>query len=1184
MAVTLTAAQQAVVDNEGGALLVSAAAGSGKTKVLIDRLLRKVCDPSAPVNIDEFLIITYTNAAAAELRAKISAALAERLAAEPENRHLQRQTTRLYLTQISTVHAFCATLLRRYAHELDLPADFRVGEEYEMEALRERVLDTLLEEIYPQLADDAELTATVDQLGYGRDDRRLAGLVLELYEASRCQIDAEAWYARCKQDYAAPDSAHAEQTVWGAYWMERLHAAARDACACLRDAIALSQRDEVLAEKYAPLFEANLAVIERYCTMERWNEVRQEQTPEFGRLPVVRKATDLAAKEQASALRKTAVGLLRDALEVFYGDSATVCRDLTWSFLPIGGLFTLLRRFDRAYREAKRQRKLLDFSDLEHEAIRLLTDRYTGRPTAAARELAQQYAEILVDEYQDSNAVQETIFQAVSRGGRNLFMVGDVKQSIYRFRLADPEIFLQKYNAYPLYTQAEDGQGRKILLSDNFRSRAEILEAANDVFSLVMHRESAELDYGEAERLRAGRAFPAATEPAVELHCIDLADSTDEDGANLEKSREEAAFAARRIRELLDGGCMVTDGETVRPARAGDIAILMRSPGMTANIYRQALAELGIDSVSDRSGSILETSEAEIWMAMLAIIDNPHQDLALSTAMASPVFGFTPDELAQPRTALREGDFYDCLLAAEPTEKLTLFLAWLRQMRETAKHATLTELIDTMYETTGIEDVFAAMPDGAQRVKNLAALRELAVSTEQAEHCGLYTFRLRLETIRERGVLLPAGQSAQRGDAVQIMSIHKSKGLEFPIVVLADLSRRFNLQDSSASILTDPKLGIAGLTADTAQNTCWPTIAHMAAADRKTRQAVAEEMRVLYVAMTRAKEKLIMSVCSAQLVSTLKKWNAALSVPLRSYVAGQARRLGDWVLLAALCRTESGALHAVAGGNEYARVTEMPWMVAWHEASGLRGWKPAQTAAVETETPPDAAAVEKALAYEYPHMAATRLPSKITATQLKGRMLDAEAAEQSEVRAAAPERSWREPAFSRDTPLRGREKGNATHLFMQFARYEVCGEIGTLKAELNRLQTEKFLTAQQAEAVELGQILHLFQSPFGRRILTAQTVQREFKFSILTDAAAYFPGTEGEQVLLQGVVDCFWQEADGLVIVDFKTDRISGDLEGKAGRYAPQVTAYAKALARIFGAPVKEQVLYFFDCDQAVWL
>ena len=351
---------------------------------------------------------------------------------------------------------------------MDLPPDFRVAEEYEMQLLRDRVLDDVLEDAYAHLGEQPDVAAAIDRLGYGRDDRRLAALVLRLYDSVRCQVDPEEWMARCEAAYT--DLGDAGQTPWGVYWLERLHASANDAAVCLQDAIVLSARDDALAEKYIPLFERNLETVRAYAAMTTQDEVYTAATPDFGRLPVVRKAEDLDAKERAAALRKSALGLLRDTLDAFYGDSETVCRNLSASFGPLSGLFTLVQQFDKAFQKARRQRRLLDFSDLEHEAIRLLTDRYTGKPTAAAREIASGYREILVDEYQDSNAIQETIFQAVSQNGQNLFMVGDVKQSIYRFRLADPDIFLRKYSAYPDAVSAAPGEARKLLLSDNFRS------------------------------------------------------------------------------------------------------------------------------------------------------------------------------------------------------------------------------------------------------------------------------------------------------------------------------------------------------------------------------------------------------------------------------------------------------------------------------------------------------------------------------------------------------------------------------------------------------------------------------------------------------------------------------------------------------------------------------------------
>lgn len=1184
--VRLTAAQQAVVDHKGGALLVAAAAGSGKTKVLIDRMLARVCDQNSPANIDEFLIITYTKAAASELRGKIAAELGKRLAADPSNRHLQRQTTRLYLTQISTVHAFCTTILRSYAHLLDLSADFRVMEEHEAGILRQEVLRDLLIDCY-EAEGGQDVLDTIDKLGYGRDDARLGAVLLPVYAAMRCRIDPKAWLCDCRAAYALPENVSAEQTVWGKYLLDRLHKTFFDAQGELQEALALCARDETLQEKYAPTIAENLAQVQSAMRLTTWDAAFDGKITSFGKLPVVRSCGDADAKERAQLLRKRSLERIRSAQESLYAPSSAVVRDLRATAAPIAGLLSLLEEFDSRYRAEKARRKALDFSDLEHEAIRLLIDPTTKRPTAEAREIAAKYREVMVDEYQDSNEVQEAIFEAVSQAGQNRFMVGDVKQSIYRFRLADPGIFLAKYEAYPSYLEARDGAPRKILLQENFRSRREILQAVNDVFSLVMSKDAGELDYGEAELLRAGLASSPLGASAVELHCISLDIETAEGEADADKRDEEANFVASRIAQMISNGEQIEDSGQMRPIRAGDIAILMRSPTSAAISYQRALAERGIASVSDRGGSILDTTEVEVLCAILSILDNPHQDIPLVTAMASQVFAFTPDELAQPRTALRSGDLYDCICAYEPKpDKLKRFLSWLDSSRERMRRQSVLELIDDVLLRTGLSDVYACMEDGVQRSRNLAAFRELAAGFDTGALKPLAAFNSYLQTLREQNVGVIAAQQESGADAVRIMSIHKSKGLEFPVVFLADLSRQTNLQDNTAGVLLDSELLIGANVVDSAKKFYYPSAARLAIAERKTAQTVSEELRVLYVAMTRAKQRLVMTYCAKTLLSTLKKLSGSLSIPVKPSVSAGVRRMGDWVLLAALCRTEAGALFEAAGGNNVSRVWDDTWRIELHSAQALRAEavRRVEAAGRQDETAPLLAAAEAALAAPYPYARATKTPSKLTATQLKGRSLDEEAAEQAVQLPKRRAHPWAAPSFLREKPLSAAQRGSATHLFMQFVRYEACTTADGIALELDRLQKERFLTVQQASAVETERILALFTSDFGRRILAAKDVKREFKFSIFVDASQYLPDAAGEQVMLQGVVDCFWMEADGIVIVDFKTDRLTHGAMERAQHYAPQLSAYAAALGRIYARPVKQTWLYFFDGDIPVKL
>lgn len=1183
--IKLTREQQAVVDNRGGALLVSAAAGSGKTKVLVDRLLAQVLDPDHEVNIDEFLMITYTKAAASELRGKIAAELAKRLAADPDNLRLQRQSTRIYLAQISTVHAFCATILREYAHVLDIPAEFRVCEEQEADALRQEVFDDLLEEVYQTLDEHPQRRALIDQLGYGRDDRRLPDLVLPVYDAIRCRVDPKGWMAQCMDAYSFADNTPAEQTIWGQALIASLSRVLESAERNLNDALRLMDGDESLQISYAPLFTENRRAVAALRECTAWDEIYERRTLDFGRLRPVRKPQDAERQERAKALREAAKETVKDALKPFYAPSARVMGDLKYSASAIGGLLELVQLFETHYTQEKRRRKLFDFSDLEHETIRLLVQKQSGKPTAVAREISQRYREILVDEYQDSNAVQECIFEAVSRDGSNRFMVGDVKQSIYRFRLADPGIFLQKYARYPLYTKAADGEGRKILLSENFRSRHEILQAVNDVFSLIMRPEAAELSYTDAEALKNGKKdYPETPQPKVELHCIELETDTERKTV---KTQGEAAFVAARIAQLLRDQTPVTDGAATRPVRPGDIVILMRSPGSAAADYVSALARYQIPCATDRGGSILDTTEVEVFSAILQIIDNPHRDIPLVTAMASQAFAFSPDTLAAARAQKRDGDLYDCLRAYAPqNEALTRFFAWLDRMRQCAAELTLRELMDEILLTTKLDDIYAAMPGGQTRKRNLLALYTLALDNEASYGGSLSGFCRWIAQLRESGGATAQVASDAAGDAVRIMSIHKSKGLEFPVVFLADLSRKFNLSDSTSPVLLDDALLIGSNIVDTASKSYYPGAARMAIAARKKQQLIAEEMRVLYVAMTRAREMLIMSYCGTRLTSTLQKWNASLTHPLRPEVAASALCPGDWVLMTALCRTEAGELFALCGQNNVSEVQNVPWKICYRSADTSDA-SPVTVSGSFSSLPAaqkDAEALTAPLAYRYPHMAATAVSSKLTATQLKGRVLDREAAEEAQPIYREPAEQFRRPDFAPKAQLTGREKGSATHLFMQYVRYACCTTRESVEAERARLVTERYLTQQQADSVNLEQILTLFTGSFGKRILAAKNPVREFKFSILTDAGVYVPEAAGEQVMLQGVVDCFWQEADGLVIVDFKTDFIRDNLKQKALGYTPQLEAYAKALGRIYSCPVKAKYLYFFSAGQEVLL
>ncbi len=1157
--IKLTPQQQLAVENEGGPLLVSAAAGSGKTKVLVDRVLRRLCDPQNPRDISSFLIITYTKAAAAELRGKLAAAIGEALAKNPGSRHLQRQLSHIYLAQISTVHSFCTGILRDFSHELGLYPDFRVLEEQESALWMQQAMEETLQEAYRSLADQPQRKAFLDRLGAGRDDRRGAEILMQAYRSVQCHPDPAAWIAQCRA--AGEPEEDMGRTPWGKALMEDFLERLQEQLAAMERGFRLLSQDEALEARYGPTYQENLQALRRLAAAKTWDELYERRIFDFGRLKAAPKGTDKDFAERCKRPRQQCLDWLKKAQSVFSMPSSQALEELRQAQPVINGMFDLLEDFTARYKAIKQRRRTLDFGDLEHEALRLLRYPGSGAPTPAARELSRRYLEILVDEYQDSNAVQECIFSAISQNGQNLFLVGDVKQSIYRFRLADPGIFLKKYEAYLPAGKAQPGQPRKVILSQNFRSRGEILQAVNDIFSLCMSSQVGDLGYGPEEALYPGLPQPPAAKPCVELHCLDLSQKQEE----ASKRDLEARLVARRIAALLQEG-----------RAPGDIVILLRSLRSQAPAYLQALAQAGIPAACDQSEDLLESTEVQVLLSYLQVLDNPHQDIPLASVLLSPVWGCSAEDLAQVRIGKRKGDLYDALQASGAFQP---FLAQLETLRRAARQEPVAALIRRLWEETNLRDVFCVLPGGEQRMENLQSIYLLASAFDPEGPGRLSDFLAHMEQRRERGI---TGSGPQPLGAVRLMSIHKSKGLEFPVVIVAGLSTRFNTADERQPVQIHPELGVGCDVVDLNRRIKYPSLAKQAILAKLRQEQLSEELRVLYVALTRPKELLIMCYASQYLETRLRDLAQQLSPEGPVSLSRQANCLGHWVLMAALRRQEAGALFSLAEEPEETLPSQTPWDIRLWTPAQLPGPEPLPEPALAVEALPDPAAVEEALAFRYPHEAATRAPAKLTATQLKGRFLDAESAQDS------PEprpRDYllRQPLFLQgQRPLSPQERGTAVHLAMQYIRYEACESIEGVQAELLRLQEEGFLLPEQAKCVPPEKITALFLSPLGQRILHAPQVIREFKFSLLTPAQVYDPALAGEELLLQGVTDCCLLEQEGLCVIDFKTDRLSPGQEAqRADRYRGQLAAYSAALSKIFARPVKEQLLYFFATDTA---
>ncbi len=1168
MAEKLTPQQEMAVKNRGGKLLVSAAAGSGKTKVLVDRLLGYLTDPKEPADLDAFLIITYTKAAAAELRGKIAAKLTERMAQEPENRHLQRQMQRLYLTKISTVHAFCADILREYAYLLDIPADFRVADENECRQLRETSMARLLDTAYDDAGNDPDFRAFVDSQGLGRDDRLVPEILLKVYDSARCHLDPEGWLDDCIQNADVAALEDAGQTVWGKYLMEdlfrylNLQIQGMDACARAAEAA-----DGM--EKPAALLKDTVYQLQKLRDCKTWDEIIRCKDIDYGRLVISKKCPDQELGQRIKAVRDACKKGLEKKLRSFADESAVVFADMGQNTGAVRGMVSLVRRFSGQYDKLKKSHRVLDFGDLEHKCLDLLLGRRRSGATAAASEIGERFREIMVDEYQDSNAVQDAIFSALTERRQNCFMVGDVKQSIYQFRLADPGIFLEKYQTYTPAEKAKPGEGRKVMLSSNFRSGGGVLAGVNDIFRLCMSPEVGGLVYGADEALNEGVSHVPLGQPEVELYALQVEEHTYE---------EEAALVAGRVKGLLDGKHLVRQKEALRPIQPEDIAILLRSPGSVGEQYRRALAAQGIRCVSGGGENLLEREEIATLRSLLQTISNPRQDIPLIATLASPVFGFTADDLAQMRSADRCGSVYDALLASK-TEKTEFFLQTLAHLRREARLQTLARLLEEIFATTRMDSIYDAMEGGQVKSSNLQTFYRLAVDFETNGRRDLEQFLEHLQIMEEKG-LIAAGEQTAAG-AVTLMSIHKSKGLEFPVVIVAGLSREFNRESLRAQVLCHQELGLGLSAVDENNRVRYPTIAKKAIAVKMAAESLSEEMRVLYVALTRARDRLIMTYASGNLEKEIGELTARMDMGSMELLTRDAVCPGQWVLMAALKRTEAGELFSLGGKPASTTPGEPSWKIRAVTAAGGSG----VSALSENgrEKPPENVQelLRQGLSFRYAHTAATQAPSKQTATQRKGREKDAEVAEHTR-ESKNNNRQWRKPSFG-GVSADGKDYGTAVHAVMQHLDFSRCGDADSVRDQVAQLAARGVILSHLENAVDCKAIAAFFATDLGKKLRESDKVLREFKFSILDAGENFDPALKGEQILLQGVVDCALIEEDGITVVDFKTDYVTEQTVGeRAEHYFPQVRAYRDALRRIYGKRVKQAYLYFFRLNRLI--
>lgn len=1235
-----TEEQWEAITDRGANLLVAAAAGAGKTAVLVERIIRHLTHEAEPVDVDRLLVVTFTNAAAAEMRDRVAAALVQALNACPHSAHVERQLALLQRASITTLHAFCLDLLRQYFYRLNLDPHFRIADETEVELLRLEVLEELFESYYDKPANEA-FTNLVECYGGERDDLKLQQLVLKLDLFAKSQPFPELWLHHLSASFKLPGHAAFDEMIWARFLKEGVSLELDKALCLLTRALKLCRLPGGPVE-YEGVLAADLAMLHQLKAANSGSWLQMSwaiQAVQFNKLPAGRPERVETLKKQVMDLRdEVKKGLNQLSTTYFSRQPAEYVQELQEIQPLVEALCGIVLDFQQAYRQAKMKRCLVDFNDLEHYCLALLTDPASAPgqpvPSALALELQDKYIEVLVDEYQDINAVQETILQLLARQNkrRNLFMVGDVKQSIYRFRLAEPGLFLSKYDTYPDRKGEKD---RRIDLAKNFRSRKEIIEATNFVFRQLMTERVGGVIYDRQAELVLGADYPQAggdgeLNPYVtEVHLIDrkgqlsapdqqsATNSEEEPEEELDAVELEARVIGRRILQMLDSSnekaltVYEQKNKSCRQVQYRDIVVLLRSVKNSAAIYLEQFRRLGIPAYAELGGGYFAATEVETMLALLKIIDNPRQDIYLAAVLRSPLLGLTAEELGEIRLASQPGDFYEALKAAclgcsndGLRAKLQGFFKDLERWRTIARRDTLPNLIWTLYRETGFYDFAGGLPGGAQRQANLRALHDRAKQFEKTSYRGLFRFLRFLERLQDSGGDLGAARAlGENENVVRIMSIHKSKGLEFPIVFVGGLGKQFNVQELHDDMLIHRELGLGPNIINPQTRLVYPSLAKLAVRLCLKQELLAEELRVLYVAMTRAREKLVLVGSVKDLAKAAGQWSQFVAFedwPLPAASLSAAKNYLDW-LCAALARHQAGQTV-----RELSLCAEQPppaiacasaqWEIKIWEQNTIKypGEKEENRDQrwqhVKLLEPIPAAGCSgdlllKRLNWTYPYAEATGIAAKVAVSDLTAkvpyRSLETEGL-------FTRQQVLERPKFLQELQgLSAAEKGTAWHLVMQHLDLTRQPSALELRAFLQELRDREIITSQQMEAIEPAKITSFFTSELGVKLRSARRVYQEMPFSLILPVAELHPHLPGceEQVLVQGVIDCFFEAGDGFVLVDFKTDRVKPEmLPAAAAAYRPQLDLYARAIEQILHRPVQERYIYFFAAGQAVKL
>ena len=1228
-------------------LLVAAAAGSGKTAVLVERIIRIITDEENPVDIDKLLVVTFTSAAASEMRERIAAAISKALEKSPNSKNLQRQLTLLSRANITTMHSFCLDVIKNYFYTIDLDPSFRIGDETEATLIKNEILEELFEEYYEE--DNEEFKDLIEAYSGSKDDLKLKEMILSLYRFSMSGPWPEQWLVEKAEDFNISTIDDLDKSPWVKVLKDSLRVELEGFLNMYKKSINIINDTDGL-EPYLEAFNSDYDYLERaYASLnENLNSIYIAlNSITFIKLKTVKKnqVSDENAQNTVKSIRDSVKKKIKSLIESTFEFTPQEALDGIIGAYPfMKSLASVTLEFSKRFNEKKREKNILDFNDLEHLCLKILIDRDENNniiPSKIAEHFMEFFDEVLVDEYQDSNNVQETIIDLVSRRRfeeSNVFMVGDVKQSIYRFRQAKPELFLDKYNRYSLEEGSND---RKIQLYKNFRSREEVIEGVNYIFKMVMSQTVGELEYTDEEALNLGASFEEVNDDEsivggeIELHILDksgiikekVEDSFDDDDEIAKEEEEdidgitlEAKIVAKRIKELFeikDGKRFkVFDKDTkeYRDVKYKDIVILLRATKNWAEIFLDELGSEGIPVYADTGSGYFESIEIRTIMSLLKIIDNPLQDVPMIATLRSPICGFTAEELSDLRLLNKDLYFYELIkevsegiheINEELKFKCSKFIDDLSKWRERAIYTPIDEFIWYLYMDTAFYGYVGAMPNGKLRQANLKILFQRAKQYESTSFKGLFNFINFINKLRKSsGDMGSAKVLGENEDVVRIMSIHKSKGLEFPVVFTSGMGKQFNLMDLSNSILYHEELGFGPNFVNLETRNSYSTLAKEAIKKRIRLETLSEEMRILYVAFTRAKEKLIITGASSNLEKSISGWisSASLdeSIVLPSEVL-KGKSYLDWIAMAMCKHTCGEKLRGVTGATRELITSDFSkWDIKFWTKELLtvdKNLEPVdkvedESMFITSKNVVVDKEISRRLDYKYKFIEGAMLPSNISVSDLKKKEFTY-GDEIHDTVEVFKEKEVLKPKFLKEEKgLSAAERGTVIHYVMQRLNYDRVSTISEIKAQIEEMVLDNSLTEKEASTVWYKKIYNFFNSNLGKRLLKAykdeRLVSRELPFFTELSSVEYKPELNkdvyiDEKIRLQGIIDCFFEEEDGIVLLDYKTDYVEEEkVDEIIERYRAQLKYYKDALEKITEKRVKESYLYLFGIDKEI--